>query len=77
MTALLTKLNNLNNNYSVWHFNSYLRVTYIQPAWLVVWDHRQSPPQRYDIKVTDDHRAVCRLAAVQLQKLAEEDGVQD
>jgi hypothetical protein len=73
MTALLTSLNNLNSIYSIWHFNSYLRVTYIGPAWLVVWDHRHSPPQRYDFKDTDDHWAVCRMAAAQLQKLAERD----
>jgi hypothetical protein len=72
MTALITNLIKLNNIYSIWQFNSYLRVTYVRPSWLVVWDHRYSPPQRYDFKETGDHEEVCRLTAQQLQKLAAE-----
>ncbi|MBZ0304085.1 MAG: hypothetical protein K8J31_30390 [Anaerolineae bacterium] len=70
MTALITNLTNLNNVFSIWQFNSYLRVTYVSPSWLVVWDHRFSPPQRYDFKQTGDHQLVCRMAADQLQQLA-------
>lgn len=63
------KLNGLSRVYSVWHFNSYLRVTYVTNGWLVVWDHRDSPPVRYDCK-TDDHPAACLLAAKKLRELA-------
>lgn len=70
MNALITNLAHLNSIYGIWRFNSYLRVTYVAPAWLVVWDHRQSPPERYDFKDVGDHQAVCRLAADQLQKLS-------
>ena len=70
VTTLAIKLNSLNNIYSIWYFNSYLRVTYVVRSWLVVWDHRHSPPQRYDFKQVGDHQLVCRLAADQLHKLA-------
>ena len=72
LTPLGSKLRSLNNLYSVWYFNSYLRVTYVARSWLVVWDHRDSPPERYDFREVSDHGAVCRLAADQLHKLAAE-----
>lgn len=70
LAALGTKLESLNNIYSIWHFNSYLRVTYVSPGWLVIWDHRHNPPERCDFKDIQDHQSVCRLAAERLQKLA-------
>jgi hypothetical protein len=73
MTALITKLSSLNSIYSVWYFNSYLRVTYVAPSWLVAWDHRRSPPERYDFRESSDHQTVCKLAADQLHKLAPHD----
>ena len=72
LTLLDTRLNNLNHIHSVWRFNSYLRVTYVSPKWLVVWDHRHSPPERHDFRDVGDHQTVCRLAAEHLQKLAPE-----
>ena len=69
LTVITMKLDNLNNIYSVWRFNEYLRVTYVARGWLVVWDHRASPPQRYDIKETGDHATTCKRTAEQLQKL--------
>lgn len=63
------KLNTLSGIYGVWHFNNYLRVTYVTDGWLVVWDHRSSPPMRYDCK-TDDHRGACVLASNKLKELA-------
>ena len=72
LTAVRTKLYNLSNMFSIWQFNSYLRVTYVAPNWLVVWDHRHSPPVRYDIKEMSDHETVCRLAADQLRRLSAE-----
>ena len=70
LTEISTRLERLNNLYSVWQFNRYLRVTYVSPSWLVVWDHRYSPPKRHDFKDMGDHENVCRLAAAHLQKLA-------
>jgi hypothetical protein len=68
------KLAYLSNIYSIWYFNNYLRVTYVARCWLVVWDHRVRPPERYDFKRTNsDHQTVCRLAADQLHKLAPHD----
>jgi hypothetical protein len=67
--GLSTHLSTLNRIFGIWRFNSYLRVTYVGPDWLVVWDHRQSPPQRYDFKEVGNHENVCRLAAEQLQKM--------
>ena len=72
LTAISTRLENLNNIYSIWQFNSYLRVTYVSPTWLVVWDHRHSPPERHDFKDVGDHQTVCQLAAEQLQKMSPE-----
>lgn len=70
LAAIATKLNSLNTIYSVWRFNKHLRVTYVAPGWLIVWNHRENPPQRYDIREAGDHATVCDLAAAQLQKLA-------
>ena len=70
LNEISARLESLNNLYSVWHFNDYLRVTYVSPAWIVVWDHRHSPPERHDFRDVGDHEAICRLAAEQLQKLA-------
>lgn len=72
LTTIDTKLHNLSNMFSIWQFNSYLRVTYVAPNWLVIWDHRHSPPVRHDIKEDGDHEEVCRLAADQLRRLSAE-----
>ena len=72
LTTVSAKISSLNNIYSIWYFNSYLRVTYVARNWLVVWDHRDRPPERYDFKEGGDHGTVCRLAAEQLRKLAPE-----
>lgn len=69
LTTIGMKLDSLNNIYSVWYFNDYLRVTYVAHNWLVVWDHRYSPPKRFDFKEVGDHQTVCSLAAEQLQTL--------
>jgi hypothetical protein len=70
LIEISTRLENLNNLYSVWQFNHYLRVTYVSPTWLVIWDHRHNPPERHDFKDVGDHKTVCRLTAEHLQKLA-------
>lgn len=63
------KLTGLDNIFSVWYFNDYLRVTYVSKGWLVVWDHRDHPPTRYDCKNLD-HQEACESAAITLQDLA-------
>ena len=73
MIALAAKLNSLNHICSIWYFNSYLRVTYVVPNWLVVWDHRHNPPHRYDFQEVGDHQLVCRMAADQLHRLAQDE----
>lgn len=62
------KIYRLNNNYSFWYFNNYLRVAYIHKGWVTVWDHRQSPPTRYDCKNSDHHDA-CDMAIEKIHSL--------
>jgi hypothetical protein len=61
-------INGLNGVFGVWHFNSYLRVTFVANGWLVVWDHRDNPPTRYDCKAAN-HQATCELASSKLREL--------
>jgi hypothetical protein len=63
------QLAGLNSIFGIWHFNSYLRVTFVSEFWLVVWDHREHPPVRYDCKARD-HRETCELAARTLRELS-------
>ena len=63
------KLTGLDGIFGVWYFNNYLRVTFVSKGWLVVWDHRDCPPTRYDCK-TPDHQETCELAAILLRDLA-------
>ena len=57
LTTLDTKLHNLSNMFSIWQFNSYLRVTYVAP----------------ELEgCGGDHEEVCRLAADQLRRLSAE-----
>ncbi len=65
---LYDKLNGLNNIFGIWHFNNYLRVTFVSKGWLIVWDHRDHPPSRYDCKA-QDHQETCELAANKLKEL--------
>lgn len=62
------RLAGLNSIFSVCCFNNYLRVTFVSHGWLIVWDHRNRPPIRYDCKTLDHHEA-CELAAIMLQEL--------
>ena len=63
------KLSDLDSNRGIWRFNSYLRVTFVHKGWLIVWDHRDHPPARYDCKA-DNHREACLLATKRLRELA-------
>lgn len=62
------KLAGLNNIFGIWHFNKYLRVTFVSEGWLIVWDHRNHPPERHDCHMQSHHDA-CKLAAAKLQEL--------
>ena len=64
------KIYQLGNILSFWYFNSYLRIAYINKGWLTVWDHRESPPIRYDCKNTD-HTAACDMAIEKIRALTE------
>lgn len=64
------KLAELNRVFGIWHYNHYLRVTYVAAGWLVVWDHRGHPPTRYDCQM-DDHLEACQLAENKLRELLE------
>jgi hypothetical protein len=55
------KIYQLDNIFSFWYFNNYLRIAYVSDGWLTVWDHRQSPPIRYDCK-NRDHNIACDMA---------------
>lgn len=67
--ALLQQLAELNTTFGIWYYNTYLRVTFVSKHWLVVWDHRQQPPARYDCKATN-HRETCMMTADKLEELA-------
>lgn len=62
------KLIGLNDIYSIWHWNDNLRVTFVSKGWLIVWDHRQRPPTRYDCR-SNNHQEACTLAADKLAEL--------
>lgn len=59
----------MNALFSIWRCNERVRVTFVAPGWLIVWDHRSSPPVRYDCR-DDNHAAVCDLAIRKLRDLA-------
>lgn len=65
----IEKLTALDGIYGVWHFKPYLRVTYVSQGWLIVWDHRSNPPERYDCKAPD-HSQTCAIAADKLRELS-------
>jgi len=64
----LNKLIGLNDVFGVWYFKPHLRVTFVSSDWLIVWDHRNKPPQRYDCR-GENHTATCLMAADKLQEL--------
>lgn len=67
------KLVGLNSIFGIWRFNDYLRVTFVYEGWLIVWDHRNSPPIRHDCKAKN-HQDTCVLAANKLQELCSKEG---
>jgi len=62
------KIFNLDTNFGIWRYTDRLRITYVSPCWLVVWDHQQKPPARYDCQASD-HPETCVLAEKKLREL--------
>jgi len=52
----------------IWQLNDRIRITYVKQGWLVVWDHTQSPPLRYDCE-GDTHNEACDIVVKTVQKL--------
>jgi hypothetical protein len=59
----------MNTLFGIWHYNDRIRVTYVSQGWLVVWDHKQTPPRRYDCQNKDHHEA-CTTAINKLREIA-------
>ena len=62
-------ISKMNTNSSIWHYTDYFRVTYVCEGWLIVWDHRQSPPTRYDCRDIN-HDTACNSVVDKLVELA-------
>ena len=59
----------LDNIHSFWYFNNYLRIAYVSTGWLIVWDHRESPPARHDCK-NSDHNEACNISIETIRALS-------
>lgn len=59
----------MNTTFGIWHYTERLRVTYVCQGWLVVWDHQDSPPTRYDCRGSN-HMGACKTAADKLRELS-------
>jgi len=68
MDDVYNKISKMNTVFGIWNYSDYLRVTYVAQGWLIVWDHRQSPPTRYDCKESE-HDQACQLALEKLREL--------
>lgn len=55
---LYNKVYNMNTIYGIWRYSPVIRITYVKRGWLVVWDHQQSPPTRFDCK-NENHQDAC------------------
>jgi len=65
---LYEKVSNLDTIFGIWHYTDHIRVTYVAVGWLIVWDHKQSPPTRYDCH-HDTHQAACDSAVAKIKEL--------
>jgi len=64
------KVSQLNNVFGVWRLSNRLRVTYVSPCYLVVWDHEQNPPKRYDCKGIN-HDETCHSVVNRIHELSQ------
>jgi len=62
------KLYSMNTLWGIWHYTERFRITYVSQGWLIVWDHQQIPPARYDCK-SSKHREACLSAEDTLRRL--------
>jgi|GEM_PF-5183704 len=63
---LYDKLYNMDSLYGIWHYTNQIRITFVRKGWLIIWDHHESPPTRYDCEAIDHHEA-CVAAVEQLR----------
>ena len=66
---LYDRIYKMNTNYGIWRYSERLRITYVSPGWLVVWDHYQNPPDRYDCHAKT-HDKACEAVLLKLGELA-------
>lgn len=67
-TNRFDKVYKMNTVFGIWRYSERIRVTYVSPTWLVVWDHKQSPPTRYDCH-GKTHDEACSSVINKLQEL--------
>lgn len=63
-----SKVYNLDSVFGIWKYSDRLRITYVRQGWLVLWDHQQSPPTRYDYQ-HKDHAQVCESVISKMQNI--------
>lgn len=63
------KIYKMNTVFGIWNYSKRLRITYVSQGWLIVWDHQQTPPTRYDCQ-SDNHDDACTSVMNKLGELA-------
>lgn len=66
---LYDRVYKMNAAFGIWHYSRVIRITYVSQGWLVVWDHQQSPPTRYDCQ-DKSHQDACASVVQTIQQLA-------
>jgi len=66
---LYDKVYKMNAVFGIWHYSQVIRIIYVSQGWLVVWDHQQSPPTRYDCQCKS-HQDACASAVQMVRQLA-------
>ena len=67
--SLYEKIYQMNALFGIWRYSPRFRITYVAQGWLVVWDHQQTPPTRYDCHCHNHHEA-CAAVIQRLRELA-------
>lgn len=55
---LYDKIARLNHNFGIWRYTNRFRITFVATGWLILWDHENIPPTRYDCH-KDSHHDAC------------------
>jgi hypothetical protein len=58
----------MDTRFGIWRYSERIRITYVAQGWLVVWDHQQLPPMRYDCQGRD-HSTACNSVIHKLREL--------